>query len=145
MHQHYCLCTQHFVVILELPLWVFFFLFKLFLAFLSCFYWIVAFVLRFVLCWFWSLSEVPLGWRWKCYPWVVVVAVIGSSSEVHQVRKLRCWVSELIHMCNFNIRIKLMHKVYMDQLDLYGLYGSTWSVWFTDFEICKNCLKFYFL
>ena len=134
-----------FFVIPKLPLWVFFFLFKLFLPFLSCFYWFVAFVLHFVLCWFLSLSEVPLGWRWKCYRWVVVVAVVGSSSEVHQVRELCCCLSELIRMFNFNIRIKLIHNVYKNQVDSYKSYGSTWSVWYTNFEICKNCLKFYFI
>ena len=47
--------------------------------------------------------------------------MIGSSSEVHQVCELCCWLSELIHMCNFNIQIKLICKVYMDQLDPNGL------------------------
>ena len=45
--------------------------------------------------------------------------MVGSSSEVHQVRELVLLVSlsELIPMFNFNIRIKLICKVYMDQVD----------------------------
>ena len=53
--------------------------------------------------------------------------MVGSSSKVHQVHELVLLVplSELIRMFNFNIQINLMHKVYMDQLDPYGLYGSS--------------------
>ena len=45
--------------------------------------------------------------------------MVGSSSEVHQVRELVLLVSlsELIPMFNFNIQIKLICKVYMDQVD----------------------------
>jgi len=55
---------------------------------------------------------------------------MGCYTEVHQVRKLVLLVSlsELIRMFNFHIRINLIRKVYMDQLDPYNLYESTWSV-----------------
>ena len=54
---------------------------------------------------------------------MVVVAVVGSSLEVHQVRELVLLVSvnELIRMFNFNIQLKLIRKVYMDQIDPYGI------------------------
>ena len=55
-------------------------------------------------------------------------------------------LSELIHMFNFNIQIKLIRKVYMDQLDTYGLYGSTWSVWYQILKFVKIifCFKYFY-
>ena len=49
--------------------------------------------------------------------------MVGSSLEVHQVRELVLLVSvnELIRMFNFNIQLKLIRKVYMDQIDPYGI------------------------
>ena len=69
----------------------------------------MAFALCFVLCWFFSLSEVSLGWRWKCYRWLVVVAVASSSSEVHQVRAscVAGWVSWFVTMFFFSFIFKL--------------------------------------
>ena len=49
--------------------------------------------------------------------------MVGSSSEVHQVRELVLLVSlsELIYMFNFNIRINLIRMVYIFCCDQFCL------------------------
>jgi len=111
------------------------------------------------------LREVSLRWRWKCYGSVVIVTMVGSSLEVHQVRVVVGWVSwsvcaistyrsswsvrfiriNLIHMLKLHICMNLIRINHTDQVDVYGLYESSWSVWFANFEFCKKNLKFNFL